>query len=78
MNLFRSEEHIRNWSGYRPGTEEGMVALQDLVALFSGDFFRRRLDADYVSHCGEYVNGFLSAVAEVAKKRPFWAAEPQG
>ncbi len=78
MNLFRSEEHIRNWNGYRPGTEEGIVALQDLVNLFSGDFCRRRLDADYVSHAGAYVNGFLAAVSEVAKKRPFWAVEPQG
>jgi hypothetical protein len=78
MNLFRSEEHIRNWNGYRPETAEGIVALEDVVRLFSGDFFRRRLDADYVSQVGEYVNGFLSAVAEVAKKRPFWAAEPRG
>lgn len=39
---------------------------------------RRRLDADYVSRSGEHVNGFLTAVAEVAKKSPFWALEPQG
>jgi hypothetical protein len=78
MNLFRSEEHIRNWSGYRPGTEEGIVALRDIVTLFSGDFCRRRMEADYVSRSAEYVNGFLSAVAAIAKKRPFWAAGPQG
>jgi len=78
MNLFRSEEHIRNWTGYRPETEEGIVGLQDLVGLFSGDFVRRRLDADYVSRSPEYVGGFLSAVAEVARKLPFWSAEPPG
>jgi hypothetical protein len=77
MNLFRSEEHIRSWPGYKPGTEEGIVALQDVVTLFSGEFVRRRLDADYVSHAAEYVGGFLSAVAGIAKKRPFWAV-PQG
>ena len=76
MNLFRSEEHIRNWQGYLPGTEGGVVALKDLVGLFSLDFMRRRLDEDYVSRSGGYVNGFLSAVAEVAKKTPFWAIEP--
>jgi hypothetical protein len=77
MNLFRSEEHIKNWKGYKPGTEGGIVALKDLVRLFSLDFMRRRLDSDYVSSSGEYVKGFLSAVAEVAKKSPFWAMEPQ-
>jgi hypothetical protein len=70
MNLFRSEEHIKNWKGYKPGTEGGIVPLKDLVGLFSLDFMRRRLDADYVSRSGEYVKGFLSAVAEVAKKVP--------
>ncbi|MEJ2697971.1 MAG: hypothetical protein P8013_15165 [Candidatus Sulfobium sp.] len=78
MNLFRSEEHIKNWKGYQPETEGGIVALKDLVGLFSLDFFRRRLDKDYVSRSGAYVKGFLAAVAEVAKKSPFWAIEPQG
>lgn len=77
MNLFRSEEHIRNWKGYQPGTEGGIVALEDLVSLFSLDFTQRRLDTDYVSRSGEYVNGFLSAVADVAKKIPFWALGPK-
>jgi len=77
MNLFRSEEHIKNWKGYQPGTAGGIVALRDLVSLFSLPFMRRRLDPDYVSRSGEYVNGFLSAVSEVAKKNPFWALEPQ-
>jgi hypothetical protein len=77
MNLFRSEEHIKNWKGYQPGTEGGIVALEDLVSLFSLDFTRQRLDTDYVSRSGEYVNGFLSTVAEVAKKIPFWALEPK-
>lgn len=76
MNLFRSEEHIRNWKGYKPGTEGGIVALKDLVSLFSLDFMRRRRDPDYVSRSGEYVQGFLAAVAEIAKKSPFWAIEP--
>ena len=77
MNLFRSEEHIKNWRGYQPGTEGGIVALKDLVSLFSLDFMRRRLDADYVSRSGEYIKGFLSAVTEVAQISPFWALEPK-
>jgi hypothetical protein len=27
MNLFRSEGHIRKWSGFKPGTEEGIVEM---------------------------------------------------
>ncbi len=72
MNLFRSEEHVKNWVGYRPGSEEGILDLQDVVSWFSGDFFRRRLDEDYVSRSKEYVGGFLAALTELGKKRPFW------
>jgi len=39
MNLFRSEEHVRNWFGFEAGTEEGMIPLNDLVKLFSGNSF---------------------------------------
>ena len=54
MNLFRSEEHVRNWSGFKSDTEEGIVPLSDMARVFSGNFFKRRLDADYVSHMLEY------------------------
>jgi hypothetical protein len=74
MNLFRSEEHIRNWPGFKPGTEDGIVPLDHLVSLFSLDMFRKRLDMDYVSRNPEYTSGFFSAVADIAKTKPFWAA----
>ncbi len=35
MNLFRSEEHIRNWSRFDPAAEQGIVPLANLVQLFS-------------------------------------------
>ena len=54
MNLFRSEEHVRNWSGFKSGTEEGMVQLPDMVNLFSSKFFAKRIEPDYVSHMHEY------------------------
>ncbi len=49
MNLFRSEEHIRNWTGFVQGTEEGITPLNDLVKLFSGNYFKKRMDPDWVS-----------------------------
>jgi len=72
MNLFRSEEHIQNWTQYVPGTEGGILPLKDIVLLFSGDMFRKRLDPDYVSHSQGYLGEWLSALAEIAKTRPFW------
>ena len=31
MNLFRSEEHIRNWRGFKPDTETGINRPADIV-----------------------------------------------
>ena len=69
MNLFRSEEHVRNWSGFKPDTEEGIIPLDDLVTLFSGNYFRSRLDEDWVSRSREYAIEF---VKEFEKMGPFW------
>jgi hypothetical protein len=77
MNLFRSEEHARKWSGFKPDTEEGIITLPELAHLFSGDLFRRRLDPDYVSHYREYIGGFAAAVGELGKIRPFWSPQPR-
>jgi len=55
MNLFRSEEHVRNWSGFKANTEQGINKLSDVVGLFSVNFFTRRLDSDYISHIPDYL-----------------------
>jgi hypothetical protein len=75
MNLFRSEEHIRTWTRFDPGTAEGIILLADVVKLFSGDFFQKRLSLDYVSRNGDYLSGFLAAIMAIAQTRPFWAPE---
>jgi hypothetical protein len=69
MNLFRSEEHARDWSGFKPDTEEGIVPLDDLVKLFSGNYFRRRLDDDWVSRSREYA---IELGKEFGKRGHFW------
>jgi hypothetical protein len=76
MNLFRSEEHIRNWARFDPATAEGIFPLEDVVRLFTGNFFQRRLDSDYVSHSPEYLGELLSVISEIAKTRPFWMPGP--
>lgn len=72
MNLFRSEEHIRNWSRFDPAAEQGIVPLADLVRLFSLDMFTKRLEPDYATRSRAYAGEFLAAVAELGKTRPFW------
>jgi hypothetical protein len=72
MNLFRSEEHIRNWSRFDPAAEQSIVPLANIVKLFSLDMFRKRLEPDYVARVGQYAKEFLGAVAELGKTLPFW------
>jgi len=62
MNLFRSEEDVRKWSGFKSDSEEGIIPLLDMAKAFSGNFFRRRLDRDYVSHLREYMIELVSAL----------------
>ena len=72
MNLFRSEEHIRNWNSFVEGTDEGILSMPDLIELFSGPFFRRRMDGDYVSNIREYAREMIEAMKEIGKTGPFW------
>ena len=72
MNLFRSEEHIRNWPGFETGTGEGIMPFDDLVKLFSGSYFRRRLDPDWVSRSREYAREMVATFSEIGKTGPFW------
>lgn len=75
MNLFRAEEHIRNWSGYKPDTEGGIVKLSDMISLFSNDFFKKRMDPDYVSHMQEYERQIMQG--NLAKMGGFWQPPEQ-
>ena len=72
MNFFRSEEHLRSWSLFDSETEDGIVPLNDLVKLFSCEYFRRRMDPEYFSNRLEYRTEFLSTLTEIGKTGPFW------
>ncbi|MFC1883732.1 hypothetical protein ACFL2O_03080 [Thermodesulfobacteriota bacterium] len=69
MNLFRSEEHVRNWSGYKKGTKDGIVSLSDMARLFSGDFFKKRLESDYVSNMRGYMGAMVGSFQSMGS---FW------
>jgi hypothetical protein len=74
MNLFRSEEHVRNWSGFKADTEEGINPLSDVAGLFSINFFTRRLDPDYASRMQEYLMELIGALKGMGS---FWQPPEQ-
>ena len=49
MNLFRSEEHVRNWPQFNPDSAQGIMPLRDWAALFGTEERRHYLDSDYIS-----------------------------
>ena len=74
MNLFRSEEHVRNWIGFKAGTEEGMNKVSDIAELFSGNFFTKRLDSDYASHMQNYLMELIGTMNDMGS---FWQMPEQ-
>jgi len=75
MNLFRSEEHVRNMDGFDASTEDGIISLPDLMKLFSGNYFTKRMDSDWVSHSREYAREMGATMIEIGKTGPFWLPE---
>ena len=72
MNLFRSEGHVRNWASFAEDSDEGITPLPDMMRLFSGPYFKRRLDQDYVSHMFEYAREMGQTMKEIGRTGPFW------
>jgi hypothetical protein len=73
MHLFRSEEHLRNWTGYDAEKEGGIIPILDLMKVFSANMFRTRLDPAFVTKSkGDH--SMIEALAEVGKIDPYWVA----
>ncbi len=72
MNLFRSEEPVRNWASFEEGTEDGIVPILDTIKMCSGPFLTRRMDPNYVSHIMEYRIEGQKVLKEIGKAVPFW------
>jgi hypothetical protein len=49
MNLFRSEEHARNWDGFDPSMTSSLRPVAEWAEIFSNPLFRERGRADYLS-----------------------------
>lgn len=49
MNLFRSEEHARNWPSFDPAMASMLKPVAAWAEIFSNPFFRERGRSDYIS-----------------------------
>ena len=49
MNLFRSEEHAKRWSGYDAAMGAALKPVAEWADIFSNPFFRQRGRPDYIS-----------------------------
>jgi hypothetical protein len=72
MNFFRSEEHLRNWDGFTEKNAGGIISLNDLMNLFSGDYFKNRRDPDYFLKMGEYFGGTITTLGTLKNAGNFW------
>ncbi len=72
MNLFRSEEHVTNWSLYDSVSAESIMPLSKWATAFSGPLFRNRLQPDYLSSLHEYASEMILSLKKLGKEGPFW------
>lgn len=72
MNLFRSEEHARAWSGYTSEAEGGLLPLESISEIFSAAYFRERGSGRYISQFPDLRVDFLDTLARVTVGHPFW------
>ena len=73
MNLFRSEEHVRNWSLYDPESADGIMPLADYATLFSTGLFRERLQPDYLLRLSQFMPEWIATLAKLGKTGLFWS-----
>jgi hypothetical protein len=72
MSLFRSEEHVRNWTLYDPGSADGTMLLRDYAQLFGGGMFPERLAPDYLPRMMQLEDETLNTLVKLRKTGVFW------
>jgi class 3 adenylate cyclase len=70
MNLFRSEEHVRNWSLYSRSGDDYIMSVLEWATVFTASLFRNRLDQDYLAHADEYLMDYRHALKAMGKSIP--------
>ena len=76
MNLFRSEEHVRRWADFDPGSADGIKPVADLAKVFGSHLFTERLREDFVRRVQERVPALLADLDRLGGGSPFWQMPP--
>ena len=66
MNLFRSEEHARNWDGYKEEMASSIRPVTEWADIFSNPYFRERGRTDFVSWATSETG--MAAFAELRRR----------
>ena len=72
MNLFRSEEHAKRWSAYKPEAAAGLLKIEQLMEMFSAPLFRQRLSGSYISNLRTHAAATAAVFKQVTNDSPFW------
>jgi len=75
MNLFRSEEHVKNWPLYDSVSAESIMPLSNWALVFSGPLMKKRLEPDYLSLVQEYASEMILSLKKLGKVGPFWTPQ---
>ena len=62
MLFFRSEEHLKKYAQYDPASEGGISQVEGLLAMFSSNLFKRRMDPDYFSNMKNFLGELIAEV----------------
>jgi len=77
MNLFRSEEHVRQWALFDPSSKEGIRPVSDFATiLFALPRYRERLAPDYLLRISELSRDLPIRLEQLARGAPFWRLTP--
>lgn len=77
MNLFQSEEHVRQWALFDRGSEQGIRPLEEFVTiLFVLPRYRERLSPDYLLRVAELSRDLPAALERLGRSSPFWRMAP--
>ena len=73
MNVFQSEEDVRDWALFDPDSAERIMPLKDWIAVFSTEGRRHLFDADYISTWRpRRVQEREEVLRRLGKSGPFW------
>ncbi len=69
MNLFRSEEHARNWAGF--GAAAGLLDVADMMRIFNTRPYTERAKGGYITRRKQYYAERVEPIRSITRHDPF-------